>query len=86
VKTRSALMASAAAALFLAGVSGVAHAEDSGSEAKIKCEGVNACKGHSDCKSAKNSCKGKNGCSGQGFVMMSQAECDAAKAKAADKM
>jgi len=82
VKTRSAVIASAAAALFVAGMAGGAHADQGGSEAKVKCEGVNSCKGHSDCKSAHNSCKGKNGCAGQGFMMMSQAECDAAKAKA----
>ena len=83
MKTRSALVASAAAALFVAGMAGAAHAgEQGGAEAKVKCEGVNSCKGHSDCKTAKNSCKGQNGCGGQGFVMMTQAECDAAKAKA----
>ena len=84
MKTRSALVASAAAAMFVAGLAGAAYAEEpgAGTEGKIKCEGVNSCKGHSDCKSAKNSCKGKNGCAGQGFMMMSQAECDAAKAKA----
>jgi hypothetical protein len=30
-------------------------------------------------------CKGQNGWSGQGFKEMSQAECDAAKAKLKDK-
>ena len=86
MRTRSALVASAAAALFLAGVAGAAYAEEPGSEAKVKCEGVNSCKGHSDCKSAQNSCKGKNGCAGKGFMTMTKAECDAAKAKAAEKM
>jgi hypothetical protein len=85
VRIRSSLAASAAAALFLAGLAGAAHAEGPGAEAKIKCEGVNSCKGHSDCKSAANACKGKNGCGGKGFLMMTQAECDAAKAKAAEK-
>jgi hypothetical protein len=85
VKTRSALVASAAAALFVAGMAGAAYAEQGGAEAKVKCEGVNSCKGHSDCKSAQNSCKGKNGCAGKGFMMMTQSECDAAKAKAAEK-
>ncbi len=85
MRARSALVASAAAALFLAGVAGAAHAEEPGAEAKVKCEGVNSCKGHGECKSARNACKGQNGCGGQGFVMMTQAECDAAKAKAAEK-
>ncbi len=85
MKSRNVLVASAAAALFLAGAATAAHAESGGAEAKIKCEGVNSCKGHSDCKSAQNSCKGKNGCAGQGFMMMTPAQCDAAKAKAAEK-
>ena len=84
MRTRSALVASAAAALFLGGPAGAAHAEEPG-EALVKCEGVNSCQGHSDCKSAQNACKGKNGCGGQGFLMMTEAECDAAKAKAAEK-
>ena len=82
---RGVLVASAAAALFLAGVPGASHAEESGAEAKIKCEGVNACKGHSDCQTATNQCKGQNSCSGKGFVMMTEAECEAAKAKAAEQ-
>ena len=87
MKTRSAIVAASAAALFLAGFAGMAAAEGnaSGADAKVKCEGVNSCKGHSDCKSAQNSCKGKNGCAGKGFSTMTQAECDAAKAKAAEK-
>ena len=83
MKIRTSLAASAAAALFLAGVAGPAHAEEQGTDAKVKCEGVNSCKGHSDCKTATNECKGQNGCGGKGFLMMTQAECDAAKAKAA---
>jgi len=85
VGNRSTLVASAAVALFLAGLAGAAHAEEPGAEGKVKCEGVNSCKGHGDCKSAQNACKGKNGCGGKGFMMMTQAECDAAKAKAAEK-
>jgi hypothetical protein len=86
VKTRSALIASAAAAMFVAGLAGNAYAaEQSGGEAKMKCEGVNSCKGQSECKSAHNDCKGQNSCSGKGFMMMSKADCDAAKAKAAEK-
>ncbi len=82
---RSSLVATAAAGLFIAGMAGAAHAEEPGAEAKIKCEGVNSCKGHSDCKSAQNACKGQNGCGGKGFLMMTKAECDAAKAKAAER-
>jgi hypothetical protein len=82
MKGRSVLTAAAVAALFMSGLGQAAFADDAGSNAKVKCEGVNSCKGHSDCKSASNSCKGQNGCAGQGFVEMTKAECDAAKAKA----
>jgi hypothetical protein len=76
-------LASAVAGLFASAVAAPAAAE--GTEGQVKCEGVNACKGHSACKTAKNACKGENGCAGTGFVMLTPAECDAAKAKAAEK-
>jgi hypothetical protein len=53
----------------------------SAEEAKIHCTGVNACKGKSACATAKNACQGQNACKGQGYLLMTQAECDAAKAK-----
>jgi hypothetical protein len=68
----------AAAAMIFSTVSVAAHAD----EAKIKCQGVNSCKGQSACKSAKNACKGMNSCKGQGFLDLTKAQCDAAKAKA----
>src|SRR6516162_7939098 len=70
--------AAAAAVMF----STVAVSTASADEAKVKCEGVNSCKGHSACKSANNACKGQNSCKGKGFLEMTQAQCDAAKAKA----
>jgi hypothetical protein len=80
---KTAVLAAAAAALFLVGapVGALAGAD----EAKVKCEGVNSCKGHGSCATANNSCAGKNGCAGQGIVELTAAECDAAKAKAAEK-
>jgi hypothetical protein len=82
VKARTFRLASAAAALFVAGASGQALAESAaGSEAKIKCEGVNACKGQGSCKTAKNSCSGMNACKGQSYLMLTPEECAAAKAK-----
>jgi hypothetical protein len=80
-----AVLASAVAGLFLAGGASSALADSHESEAKVKCEGVNECKGHGACKTAKNACAGKNGCDGQGYLMMTKAECDAAKAKKAEK-
>ncbi len=77
-KASGAAIATAAALLF--GTLGVATA-NAAQEAKVHCEGVNACKGQSACKTAKNECKGQNACKGQGFLEMTQKECDAAKAK-----
>jgi hypothetical protein len=73
-----AAIATAAALLFGTLAASTASAD----EAKVKCMGVNACKGQSACKSAQHACKGKNSCKGQGFLEMStKAQCDAAKAK-----
>ena len=80
MKSRAVTLASAAAALFIAGATGQALAQDeTGSEAKIKCEGVNECKGHGACAGANNSCAGKNACKGKSFKMMTPDECAAAK-------
>jgi hypothetical protein len=78
-KMSSVALAAAAAMVFSMAAVTTASAD----EAKVQCQGVNSCKGHSACKSANNSCKGQNSCKGKGFVEMTQAQCDAAKAKAA---
>jgi hypothetical protein len=80
LKNSGVAVATAAAMLFGTGFATTALAQ--GSDAKIHCSGVNACKGQSACKSANNACKGQNSCKGQGFMEMTKAECDAAKAKA----
>jgi hypothetical protein len=80
-KLSTVALAAAAAALFGAGAT-TAFAAD---EAKVKCEGVNGCKGQSACGTAKNSCSGQNECAGQGWINLTKAECDAAKAKQAEK-
>ena len=74
-----AAIATAAALAFGALGATAAHAD----EAKIKCVGVNACKGQSACMGAKNSCKGMNACKGQGYVELTKSQCVAAQAKAA---
>ena len=71
-------VATAAAMLFGIGLISTAVA---GTDAKIHCAGVNACKGQSACKSASNACKGQNTCKGQGFLETSKKECTAAKDK-----
>ena len=77
---RSALLAAAAAALFVsgqAGVAGAAHHEDGET---VKCAGVNSCKGQSDCKTDHSECGGHNDCAGKGWVYLSAEACDTAKA------
>lgn len=76
-KISGAAIATAAALLFGSVTTTVSAAED----AKVKCEGVNACKGKSACATATNSCAGQNSCKGHGYLMLTKAECDAAKAK-----
>ena len=72
-----AVIAAAAATLFLAGMtlSTVAQAADG------HCMGANACKGQSACKGAKSPGPGANACKGQGFASMSKEQCTAAKGK-----
>lgn len=76
-KATRAAIATAAALLF----SNLAIAPASAADAKVKCQGVNACKGQSACGGASNACQGHNKCKGEGYLMLTQAECDAAKAK-----
>jgi len=76
-KFQGVALATAAAFLFSAAPL-TTHAAD---DAKVKCEGVNACKGQSACKTATSACQGQNSCKGKGYVMLSKADCDAAMAK-----
>jgi hypothetical protein len=64
-KTSGVMIATAAAALFAAGVVGSTTA--SADTAKVHCVGINACKGQGSCKQASHSCKGQNACKGQGW-------------------
>jgi hypothetical protein len=82
MKTTNGILAAAAASLFLAGAAGLA-APASAAE-KVKCEGVNSCRGKSACSTSANECSGKNSCKGKGFLMLTPEECEAAKAKAKD--
>ena len=78
MNSKTAALAAAAALLFVAGQ---AVAEDKADQpaGKVKCEGVNSCKGKGSCHSASNGCAGKNSCKGKGFMMMSPEECEHAK-------
>jgi len=71
-------LASAAALIFVAGVASADNPQGT-TGGKVKCEGVNSCKGQSSCHSAQNECAGKNSCKGKGFKMMTPDECKQAK-------
>jgi len=75
-KSSGGKIAIAVAMLMVSGapIAGVANAED----AKVHCQGVNACKGKSACKTAANDCAGMNACKGKGWVSMTADECEEA--------
>jgi uncharacterized membrane protein len=68
------LLASAVATLIASG-NLVARAEDKAGGEKVRCSGINECKGHGSCGGAGNTCSGKNACKGQGWVETSAEEC-----------
>jgi hypothetical protein len=75
---RGALVATAVAGLFVAGKALAAEGGEKAAGAKVKCEGVNECKGHGACGGAGHDCAGKNECKGKGWVeMSSEADCKA---------
>jgi hypothetical protein len=63
------------AGLLLAVAPRVGHADDKTKEAKVKCGGINSCKGKGACAGASNGCAGKNGCKGKGWVEATEKEC-----------
>jgi uncharacterized membrane protein len=67
------------AGLILAVAPRVGVADDKAKEAKVKCAGINACKGKAACASATNGCSGQNACKGKGWVEATEKECKAAK-------
>jgi hypothetical protein len=77
MSTKGAIIAAMAAGFLSAGIPLLAHADD----AKVKCEGGNACSGKGACKGASNACAGKNGCKGKGWVMSTEKDCKASGGK-----
>lgn len=71
-----AAIAAAAAGIVVAGAATVATPASAG-DYKVKCFGLNACKGHGSCKALRNACKGHNACKGEGFKMLSKSKCKA---------
>ena len=55
----------------------VAHAGKTTKEAKVKCQGINACKGKGACATATNACAGQNACKGKGWIEVTSKQCKA---------
>lgn len=73
-KTAGATLATAAAALFVAGAAMTAVPTAAKAADGVKCMGINSCKGHGSCKTASNDCKGHNACKGHGWVSTKSAK------------
>jgi uncharacterized membrane protein len=67
--TSKVLLASAVAGMLaLTGLSASAQEAKEAKGEKVKCYGVNECKGHGACGGAGHACAGQNACKGQGFI------------------
>ena len=71
MKISGALLAVAAAGVFAVGNVQSAGAAEL---AKVRCLGVNACKGKSECKTAA-ALKGQNACKGHGLLFLTEEQC-----------
>jgi hypothetical protein len=72
---RGAAIAVAVAGLVTAMSPSFVQAQSGQTDKKIRCAGINACKGKGACSTAKNSCSGKNACKGQGWASVTEKEC-----------
>jgi hypothetical protein len=84
--TNGALIAASVAAM-LAAIAGCSSNDSSNNtptqaasqRVEVKCEGINTCKGTSECASSDGTsgCQGLNDCKGQGWITVPKEECDA---------
>ncbi len=68
-------IAASAASIFLTSCASNGAGAPQASQAKVACNGANACKGRSECHTANNECAGQNACKGRGFVSLPPEEC-----------
>lgn len=80
---KNAVLATAVASLFASGAALAKGKTDKKASPRVKCEGINECKGHGACKSASNACKGQNGCKGQGMTETTAKDCNTKGGKVA---
>lgn len=72
------ILATAVAGLIMAGnvMAEEGHDHEAAKEApKVKCEGINSCKGTGACGGATHDCAGKNECKGKGWLKVTSEEC-----------
>jgi hypothetical protein len=81
MSTNGKAIAMAVCGMILSAAPSVSTADSATKEAKVKCAGINECKGKSACATAKNACAGHNGCKGQGWLEVTAKECTAKKGK-----
>ena len=72
--TNKVLMAAVAGLLTVGAISAPSTARAADSD-KVKCYGINSCKGKSSCAGGGHSCAGKNACKGQGAVDTTKDDC-----------
>ena len=82
-KTTNKVLMAAVAGLLTVGAIGASPARAADSD-KVKCYGINSCKGKSSCAGGGHSCAGKNACKGQGHTKTSAADCMAKGGKTVD--
>jgi uncharacterized membrane protein len=73
-RTNTMLMA-AVAGLLTVGAVGAASTAQAAEGDKVKCYGINACKGQGGCAGSGHACGGQNACKGQGFVETTKDDC-----------
>jgi hypothetical protein len=75
MNARGAAIAAAVAGLVAAAAPSLVHAQSGQAGKKVRCEGINACKGKSACSTGKNGCSGQNDCKGKGWIFSTDKEC-----------
>lgn len=70
--SKGAMIAALAAGLFGSAAPMTASAAEAG---KVRCQGINSCKGKSLCHTASSGCAGQNSCKGKGWIEVTEKEC-----------
>lgn len=74
-RTSNKVLMAAVAGLLTVGAVGAASTAHAADADKVKCYGINSCKGHGSCAGGGHACAGKNACKGQGSVDTTKDDC-----------